>query len=121
MTTLAFRNQAQKVLFDEELRGQISDGFWENAGPWEHWKPWTSMDLHVIVDPDNVGRDFHARKDNYNLAAKALLDIVGERMVDAVRTLSRDADDGLLNEDYDMRQMRADLRDMKAIFRTRRS
>ena len=66
----------------------------------------------VVVDPAHVGRDFLARKDNYDLTNKALLDVVGERMiVDVIRKT---------NQPYGRGQLLRDLRDLKVIFKTRR-
>jgi hypothetical protein len=108
MTTLNVRNEAQKVLM-EELDGQISDGMWENARPMDHWIVW--CDAEVVVDPTNVGRDFYAMKDNYNLTSKDLLDVVGDRMIADVIAKT--------GKPYDMKAMLADLRDLKVIFKTR--
>lgn len=84
--TLAVRNIEQQALW-LELDGQISDGFWENARPYDHWKKW--CDAEVIVDPLNLGRDFHAMRDNYNFTAKELLDVVQLRMLGTVRIARR--------------------------------
>lgn len=83
MPTLAFRTQDQATLFTAELAGQISDGHWENSTPRDHWKPWCRAE--VIVDPENVGRDFYAQRDTYNFANKGLLEVVGQRMINYVR------------------------------------
>jgi hypothetical protein len=80
--TLTVRNIEQQALF-LELDGQLSDGFWENAKPYDHYKPW--CEAKVVVDPTNVGRNFWAQKKNYNFSAKALLDVVGLRMLATVR------------------------------------
>lgn len=83
MGTLAVRSIEQKILFDEELSGQISDGNWENLNVRDHWQAW--CDAEVIVDPDNVGRDFTARYDSYNFTDPDLLSVVKERMLVTVR------------------------------------
>lgn len=112
MNTITFRNEAQATLFEHELKGQISDGHWENfEGPehrdyynkdlcdygdrglcvdceedenpyWDHWKPWCDAD--VLVGKD-VGRDFDAIYDRYELGDLDLLSVVGDRMVKYVR------------------------------------
>jgi hypothetical protein len=110
MNTLAVRNQAQKILFDEELSGQISDGAWENSTPHDHWRPW--CDAEVVVDPANVGRDFYAKRDSYGLDRRDLLDIIGDRMLASVQRAV---------PSYTRKTMLADLRDLKAILKTRRS
>jgi hypothetical protein len=79
MPILAFRNNSQVALFKYELAGQISDGMWENARPYDHYKPWCHCE--VIVDPVNVGKDFYAQRESYNFSSRDLLDVVGERMV----------------------------------------
>lgn len=79
MSTLTVRNMVQRVLFVNELKGQISDGHWENARPVQHWIPWCYA--NVIVDPQKVGRDFWCNKSNYNFTDPLLLDAVGDRML----------------------------------------
>jgi len=108
--TIRVRTQAQKWLLENELKGQISDGKWENSGPQEHWMPWSSAT--VVVDPDNVGRNFYAQKDNYQLNASELLEIVGDRMKEDVRERT--------GKDYDDKAMMKDLRDLRSIFKTQR-
>ena len=68
-----------------ELDGQISDGHWENATPHDHWEIWCKADVRVAAEGEAVGRDFYARRTNYNLSDKRLLDIVGKRMLGIVR------------------------------------
>lgn len=74
--TFYVKNQDQVVLLKHEFLGQISDGMWENTRPLDHWRAWCNADIKV---GENVGRDFYALKDNYNLCSKELLDIVGNR------------------------------------------
>ena len=104
---LAFRNAIQAKLW-EELDGQISDGYWENARPYNHWRVWCRAT--VIVDPVNVGRNFYAEKDNYNFNSSELLEWVGDRMLASCQEI---------DPDFTMKQMRAELKDMKQIVRTR--
>lgn len=108
--TIRVRNQAQKRLLEDELKGQISDGKWENSAN-TGWAQWTSA--KVIVDPTNVGRNFRATKDNFQLNAKDLLDVVGDRMVENVREKTGRAA-------YDERQLNDDLKDLRSIFKTKR-
>lgn len=108
--TLRVRTQAQKIMLEKELKGQISDGHWENTAN-TGWQQWT--DAQVIVDPDNVGRNFWAQKDNFQLNSSALLSIVGDRMTEQVRK-----DTG--NANYQDVQRDADLRDLRKIFKTER-
>lgn len=83
MATLYVETTAQKVLLDLELKGQISDGNWENATPHGHFKPWCNAE--VVVSSEKIGRDFYAQKDNYNFACSDLLECVGDRMLQYVR------------------------------------
>lgn len=109
--TIRVRTQAQKWLLEDELKGQISDGHWENASnnPWEDWTGAT-----VIVDPQNPGRNFFTSKDNYQLNSRELLDAVGDRMVDNVRAKTG-------QDDYSFSGMNEDLRDLRRIFKTHRA
>jgi len=84
MSTLYVENKIQKALFEGELVGQLSDGYWENSRPMNHWKPW--VDCKVVVS-DKVGRDFWADKDNYNFSAPMLLEAVGTRMLNRAKAV----------------------------------
>lgn len=108
--TIRVRTQAQKWLLEDELKGQISDGHWENSSgnPWQDWSS-----AKVVVDPKNPGRNFNTMKDNYQLNASALLDVVGERMVENVQTKTS-------TPDYNEKAMQADLKDLRTIFKTKR-
>lgn len=78
MTVLNLANERQRIIFEFEMQGQISDGMWENTRPYDHYKPWSNCE--VKVDPNNLGRNFYAPKDNYNFASSELLKAVGERI-----------------------------------------
>lgn len=77
---LVVANMAQKILFLCEMKGQISDGQWENA-PGDHWKVWSGLKWSDVGIGSNIGRKFAATRDGYNFANKELVDIVGERML----------------------------------------
>lgn len=106
---LRVRNLAQKVLWEEELSGQISDGRWENSKPYDHWEYW-HRNVEVIVDPEHAGRDFFVRRDGYCFTEKELLEIIGERMVNYVRVATG-------NPDYSEKDMIKDLRDLRKIIK----
>lgn len=108
--TIRVRTQAQKHLLVDELQGQISDGHWSNSqnNPWQDWS-----NAKVIVDPKNPGRNFSTRKDNYQLNSKELLSIVGKRMQENVTSKT--------GKDYSEKEMAADLKDLRAIFKTQRN
>lgn len=86
--TLTVRNieQAAAML---ELDGQISDGHWENARPYDHWKVWCDAKVRVATPGEPVGRNFSAIKQDYNFTSPKLLDIVGLRMLATVRIARR--------------------------------
>jgi hypothetical protein len=70
-------NRAQAAIFEMEMKGQLSDGRWENSKPNNHWT--TPCNAEAVVRPEKVGRDFcHTR--GYNFGEKGLFEIVGERM-----------------------------------------
>lgn len=84
MSTLFVANDAQRIIFEQEMKGQLSDGHWENSSPRDHWKPW--CDAEVKVNKSGlVGRTFWASKDNYNFSAPDLLAAVGSRIINKVR------------------------------------
>jgi len=77
---LVVANRVQKALVEMELMGQISDGYWENARPYDHWKIWSKVDVEVAADGETIGRNFWPHRDNYNFTAADLLEVVGDRM-----------------------------------------
>lgn len=83
--TLVVRNLAQRVLFEEELKGQLSDGHWENSLPSDHWEQWCAADVVVAKAGEPVGRDFHVRRESYGFTRRELLDVVAYRMLHYVR------------------------------------
>lgn len=81
---IKFDNQAQVILFECELKGQLSDGYWENARPHNHWR--APCDATAVVrGPDEVcGANFWASR-KYNFAARELREVVGARMIGFVK------------------------------------
>jgi len=80
---VGFRNRNQVVLFEAELKGQISDGQWENAGPRNHYKAPCLAVAFVASNEEEIGRNFFARA--YNFSNSDLLEVVGERMINQVK------------------------------------
>jgi len=78
---------AQKIIFHCEMRGQISDGNWENSRPLDHFEPWMiPWDYIIVTYDDNVyGRNFYPRKCNYNFTDPSLLKVVGNRIMFKVK------------------------------------
>ena len=91
MTIFAVANDTQRALFNYEIVGQLSDGEWENARPRNHWKEWCNCDVvtvgttHDGLTIDGIGRNFYAKKDNYALTRKDLLESIGTRMLALAR------------------------------------
>lgn len=76
---IVFANNIQKALWENELRGQISDGVWGNSRPRDHYKVWCNAKVEVAKAGEQTGRNFWAEKDNYNLLAP--VEFVGDRML----------------------------------------
>lgn len=102
-------NKAQAVLFTKHMIGQISDGAWENSGPRDHWKDW-GYDIEVIVDPENIGRNFWARKCNYNFTRPDLMEWCGDEFIETVKK-------ELNIDEYSMKNLRKDLNGLKKAVR----
>ena len=65
---IIFNNLAALFLFEAEISGQISDGYWENARPYDHWKWVSGLDVEYdknIEDPGYLG---HMHKKKYSLS-----------------------------------------------------
>jgi len=76
---LHVESPVQKALFLQELSGQISDGYWEDARPIDHYQYWSLSFDQVIVD-GTLSHNFYAPR-KYNFLASDLLGIVGDRML----------------------------------------
>ncbi len=109
---IVWRNLAQAVLYEQELKGQISDGNWENASPEHHWHRMcdAQSEVSTMEDGSDLGPNFSPVR-RYNFADKELLEVVGDRMLEYVRCTVPGA------AEYTADDMRKDLRDMKKIMR----
>lgn len=81
-----------KVLFITEIQGQLSDGQWENAKPYDHWEFWCSIKPEEIEVTENKhGLDIlmhkgkFCKRTTYGLTRKDFLDGISERMINAVK------------------------------------
>lgn len=85
---IRFANHAQEVLMECELKGQISDGRWENSRPYNHWQAICNAKITHAFDATNdhalVGKNFHPSR-KYNFTDKDLLDCVANRMIGFVK------------------------------------
>jgi len=75
--TIRFQTESQVIIFKCELLGQISDGYWENSTPHDHYKSFSDIDVKTDVQ---VGKNFFTKR-KYNFANKMLIDVVGDRMI----------------------------------------
>jgi hypothetical protein len=75
--TLNVQNRAQQIIYEVEMKGQLSDGWWENLRPMGHHKIPTSA--KVVVSPGNLGNNWGATR-SYNFASAGLLEAIGGRM-----------------------------------------
>ena len=75
---ISFENVEQKFLYDQELSGQISDGYWENSRPYNHYVKMISA--QTIVEPEAIGCNFRPAR-FYNFNNNDLFEVVGDRMV----------------------------------------
>src|SRR5574343_1017916 len=84
MNTIKLATKDQVVLMVCELQGQISDGYWENARPHNHYKGVSGAKVEVANTIDEVGLNFYPQR-KYNFAAPMLLECVGDRMLQYVK------------------------------------
>ena len=70
-TLMHFKNGAALFMFDAEMRGQISDGKYENSGPRDHWR-WVTDTVYCID-----GNEYHTNyghEKRYNLKGSGFAD-----------------------------------------------
>lgn len=97
---LYVKSEIEKILFFNEIRGQISDGLWENSRPSDHYRFWCDFtpDDVIVTNDNNTGiktdERWKIRKNNYNFTNSKLLKYVGDRMLNIVKTylLYKDSD-----------------------------
>jgi len=80
---LYVKNMPQKIIFYCEMKGQMSDGAWENSRPDDHYKAWMLDWDAIIVNPNKIGTIGINRfeKRNYDFSSPKLLSIVGHRII----------------------------------------
>lgn len=82
-SVITVRNIRQLALFESELKGQLSDGNWENSRPYDHWEQPCSSEV-VVGEGPKYGPNFYPKR-SYNFANRDLVEVVGDRMIRAVR------------------------------------
>jgi len=70
-------------LWQNEITGQLSDGYWENSVPHDHWMPWSKMEVKK-GNPKAIYNGW-IQRNKYAVDSKDLIDIVGDRMVNKGR------------------------------------
>lgn len=95
-----FPSKGLKALFDEEIRGQLSDGAWENSTPFNHWNFWCGLATKVgpkwdfkfnnEVDYEDM---YPKKKTGYNLLTLVDPDVID--LSDRMRAYYVDAELGL--------------------------
>ena len=99
---LTFDNPILVDLWNEELRGQISDGYWENTKN-SGWPFWCSINVSVgeenkFIRDDGGNYLYHGIKRNFGFIR--LIPYVGDRMVEI----------GLKHDpEYNEKKLRKDL------------
>lgn len=53
-TTIHFPSMSSFLIYKYEIEGQISDGYWENAYPYNHWQ-WISKASYVVDENSAIG------------------------------------------------------------------
>ena len=102
-----FRNPTQKLLWDEEITGQLSDGKWENSSR-SNWRFFNSLKSSVDASNPRVTATTYGNC-SFNFASKDLLDAIGDEMLKLGRTI---------NPGYTMKMLTNDLKDMSDLVKT---
>lgn len=92
--TIAFKTRTQEMIWRCEILGQLSDGYWENTRPHNHYKFWHRLEPVTARDgePAVITSDsFCEKRGGYNL--HALLQYVGDRMVQIGRMATAGGDE----------------------------
>ena len=76
--SITFETITQAAIFEHELKGQISDGHWENDAS-SNYETWCDAEVKVSDDEDDLGRTFWVSK-NLGFGSKTLFNWVGDRM-----------------------------------------
>lgn len=100
--TLFVRNEAQVILMNKELKGQLSDGNWENEKT--DSRLWY-CEVKVAHSGDKLGCNWKV-KHSVDFDDDFLLEVLSDRMLEYVR---------MTYPKYDLGKMREDLQDLTEI------
>lgn len=110
MHTVVVRTEVQKALLQQELVGQLSDGFWENSSSKADWQRLAAATVVVASEGQAVGCSFKLNK-RYDFANDDLLDCVGDRMLELAQSVSP------MGKRFDMCHLRSELKNLKQALR----
>lgn len=79
MNVMFLRTPSQVAVWEHEIKGQLSDGMWENLGG-PHWEFWCDTKA-VVGKPGFIHKTGRCIKTGYALTGEELLSCVGDRMV----------------------------------------
>lgn len=78
--TITFITCSAYAVWIGEILGQLSDGMWENAAPYDHWEFWWDLEPRIgPVAKVESSKSWACKKTGYNLAG--LYECVGDRML----------------------------------------
>lgn len=117
----------QALLFEKVIVAQLSDGYWENSAPFEHWKFWTAVTV-VSAGPGSGGvprlvvggaaswRGPRCTRIKYGLERLLQFDPVREQMLAMVNQYNA-AITSAHTPIYTVKELRADLKAIKLAMR----
>jgi hypothetical protein len=95
MYKLYVRNEAQKIIFDKELKGQLSDGIWENETTDE--RLW-NCEVIVANLGERLGCSFSPRYP-VDFCDESMTDLLADRVVEYVRCAGMEYYEDMLVDD----------------------
>jgi len=109
-TLLLLPTETACLLFEHSIKGQLSDGMWENSGPTGHWEFWarTIPQADPTRGPQTLLQGERPKKTGYRLGA--LRPIVGQDMICDVQKRGF--------PEYTEKQLIADMRAIQKEMRT---
>lgn len=105
---IIFSNPVQVALYEEELKGQISDGMWENSTPHDHYKVMCNAKARVAAPGERTGCVGFWPKRYYGFSSKFLYECVGDRMLEIARKVPG-------HENITDKEVKRQLREMSRI------
>lgn len=104
---ITLANKIQSCLFNEELLGQLSDGYWENARHAD-WL-WNASIMTLVGPEPKIEVDQSAYVGKTGFGFTKLIPIVGDRMIEIGKRF---------DPDYNERKLRKDLRQIGKVIRS---